>query len=164
MSQFQDVFVTFKPTNILFLNRLGRVKLFRDQITTFCVFFSVLCLTQAYAHFVSCSYSPSRTSVPPQAHSLQRDVTKERARERYCSAPRTFRKSKTGISNMLSHCISTSPPWGAVDGSCFAVYTSLAVSGGMHVLFLERTAMIIIPKQNIMQVHCQMVFRDQIWL
>lgn len=33
---------------------------------------------------------------------------------------------------MLSHCISTlpTPPRGAVDGSCFAVYTFPAVSGG----------------------------------
>lgn len=71
---------------------------------------------------------------------------------------------------MLSHCISTLPPppnptpRGAVDGSCFAVYTFPAVSGVMRVLFLERTAMIIIPKQNIMQVHCQMVWESDMTL
>lgn len=168
MSQFPNAFVAFKPRHMFFLalNRLRSDPFPREAVqgsdSNFFFFFA-LCLTQAYAHFVSSSHRPSRTSIPPKAHSLQRD-TVQRKGERYCSASHTLRKRKTGISNMLSHCISTLPPRGAVDGSCFAVYTSPAVSGVMHVLFLECTAMIIIPKQNIMPVRCQMVWGSDMTL
>lgn len=54
----------------------------------------------------------------------------------FSSAPHIFRKSQTGISNMLSHCISTLPPSGCRRWFLFCcVHISCRLRGNARAIF-----------------------------